>query len=312
LGGPSGAYLSAGQWQIGLAYRMLTANQWFVGTEVREDKAPFGQPLFLNIHSVDLTVNYAATQRLSLTVNFPFSSGSHSRYYADGVRHKVEARGLGDVSLFGNYWILEPQTHSNGNVFVSLGVKMPTGKNEVTDDFFLANGSVAQRPVDQSIQLGDGGWGILFQTQAYRTLTGNLSGYLSGSYLASLREKTDVPSPTPGVTLSVPDVYSARLGLTYGLLSGSAGDLSVSLGGRVEGIPLHDLVGGSDGFRRPITVLYIDPGVTLGNGANSLFANVPVRVHADFHRSLVDRRLGLAGGGDLAKYLIFVGVDHRF
>jgi hypothetical protein len=304
--------LSGGQWQVGLAYRGLTADQWFVGTDVREDKAPFGQPLFLNIHSVDLTVNYAATQRVSLTLNLPFSSGSHSRYYADGIRHQVHARGLGDVTLAGNYWVLDPQRHPEGNIAMSLGVKTPTGKNDVTDESFLANGSVIQRPVDQSIQLGDGGWGVMLQAQAYRTLTGNLSGYLSGSYLASLREKTDVPSPTPGVTLSVPDVYSARLGLTYGLLSGSVGDLSVSLGGRVEGIPVYDLIGGSDGFRRPITVLYVDPGIALGLGASTLFVNVPVRVHADFHRSLVDRELRLAGGGDLARYLIFAGVDHRF
>lgn len=304
--------MSSGQWQIGLAYRRLTADQWFVGTEVREDKAPFGQPLFLNINSVDLTVNYAATQRLSLTLNLPFSSGSHSRYYADGVRHQVHARGLGDVTLAGNYWVFDPQRHSEGNIAVSLGAKAPTGKNEVTDDSFLSNGSVIQRPVDQSIQLGDGGWGVTLQAQAYRTLTGNLSGYLSGSYLASLREKTDVPSPTPGVTLSVPDVYSARLGLTYGLLSGRVGDLSVSLGGRIEGIPLHDLIGGSDGFRRPIAVFYVDPGIALGLGANTLFVNVPVRLHADFRPSLVDRQRGSSGGGDLAKYLLFVAVDHRF
>lgn len=284
-----------------------------MGRHVNEEESPFGQPLFLNIHSVDLTVNYAATQRLSLTVTFPFSSGSHSRYYADGVRHKVQARGLGDVSLFGNYWILEPRTHPNGNVFVSLGVKAPTGKNEVTDDFFLANGSVVQRPVDQSIQLGDGGWGILLQAQAYQSLSPRLSGYLSASYLASLRDKTDVPSPTPGVTLSVPDVYSARLGLAYGLWSGSPlGDLSVSLGGRVEGIPLRDLIGGSDGFRRPAVVGYVDPGLSLALGRGTISVNVPVRVYANFRPSENDRELGNPGGGDLAKYLLFAGYDYRF
>jgi hypothetical protein len=111
----------------------------------------------------------------------------------------------------------------------------------------------------------------------------------------------------------VPDVYSARLGLAYGLWSGSPiGDLSVSLGGRIDGIPLHDLIGGSAGFRRPITVVYVDPGIALGLGMNTLFVNVPVRVHADFRPSLVDRQLGSLGGGDLAKTLLFVGVDHRF
>jgi hypothetical protein len=31
----------------------LGADQWFVGSQVRESAAPFGQPLFLNIYSVD-------------------------------------------------------------------------------------------------------------------------------------------------------------------------------------------------------------------------------------------------------------------
>jgi hypothetical protein len=51
LGGSSGP-LKAHQWEIGVAYRHLSADQWFVGADVRESAAPFGQPLFLNIGSL--------------------------------------------------------------------------------------------------------------------------------------------------------------------------------------------------------------------------------------------------------------------
>jgi len=35
------------------------ADRWYVGRQVREDKAPFGQPLLLEIHSLDLSASYA-------------------------------------------------------------------------------------------------------------------------------------------------------------------------------------------------------------------------------------------------------------
>ena len=104
-------------------------------------------------------------------------------------------------------------------------------------------------PVDQSIQFGDGGWGILLQVQAFHRLGGRAQAYLLGSYLLSPRETTRVPSPT-GVPLSVPDVYTARAGVAYAVWPSQG--LSGSLGGRFDGIPLRDLIGGGDlGFRRP-------------------------------------------------------------
>jgi hypothetical protein len=313
LGRQGGAYLGAEQWQVVLAYRSLSADRWYVGKDLREDLAPFGHPLFLNIYSADITVGYGITDRLGASLTIPFSYGTHSRYYADGVRHKVSAGGLGDVSLSGAYWFFDPRAHAEGNLQVSLGIKTPSGKNDVNDDFFLANGSVVQRPVDQSIQLGDGGWGVLLQMSGFQKLFANAYGYAIGSYLVSPRNTTDVASPIPGVTLSVPDVFSARMGVVY--TPSFAPRLSVSLGGRVDGIPLRDLVGGSDGFRRPAIIGYVDPGIVLLLGRTAIYANVPFSVYRDFRASLIDRQLhvpGTVSGGDLAMYLVFVGIDRRF
>ena len=52
--GGYGGPLRAHGWEVALAYRHLGADQWFVGTDVREAAAPFGQPLFLNINSLDV------------------------------------------------------------------------------------------------------------------------------------------------------------------------------------------------------------------------------------------------------------------
>jgi hypothetical protein len=309
LGGYSG-FVPARHWELGAAFRRLSADQWFVGSDVRESAAPFGQPLFLNIYSLDATLTYGVTDRLSVTLTFPFSRGTHSRFYADGQRHSVKSAGLGDISGVANVWLRRPTAESSGNVAIGAGLKTASGNNGVVDNFFLAGGSVTKSPVDQSIQLGDGGVGVIFQMQAYRKLVGSVSAYAYGWYLLTPREKTSVASPLAGVPLSVPDVYSARSGVSAGLSRRHG--ISASLGARIDGIPLRDFAGGSSGFRRPGYSLYADPGVVVTTKRATWSINVPVRVHQDFQRSLADIERGAAGGGDLAKSLLLIGYSVRF
>jgi hypothetical protein len=309
LGG-QGTFLAAGEWRVGLAYRHLHANEWFVGKDVREDLAPYGQPLFLNIDSLDATIERGLTDRLSLQLTIPFSYGTHSRQYSDAPdsRHEVSARGLGDVSLIGRYWLFDPKTHANGNVSVGLGIKPPTGKNDVEDDYWLEDGTKTRHTVDQSIQLGDGGWGVLLELSAFQRLFENGYGYAYGSYLVSTRNQTEVKQG--GTFVDVPDVYSYKLGVSYAGIPVKG--LSVSLGGRIDGIPIQDLFGNSIGFRRPAIVGYVDPGLVLTLGRGEITLNLPVRVWADFRPSIYDKQSGADGGGDLAKVLILVGYNHRF
>ena len=86
----------------------------------------------------------------------------------------------------------------------------------------------------------------------------------------------------------------------------------MSLGTRIDGIPIREIVGGSNGFRRPGYSLYLDPGVAIAHRRGTLTLNVPVRLHQNFERSLADIQKGATGGGDLARYLILVGYSLRF
>ncbi len=293
-----------------MAFRRLSADQWFVGSNVRESAAPFGRPLLLNIYSLDATFTYGVTDRVSVTLTVPFSRGTHSRFYADGNRHTVKAAGLGDISGIANVWLRPPASESSGNVAIGLGLKTASGNNGVVDNYFLADGSVTKNPVDQSIQLGDGGVGVIFQLQAYRKLVGSASGYVYGWYLLTPREKTGVASPLADVPLSVPDVYSFRSGISTALWRKHG--ISASLGPRFDGIPLRDFVGRSSGFRRPGYSLYLDQGIVVTAKRSTWSINVPLRVHQDFQRSLADIERGTAGGGDLAKYLVLIGYTVRF
>jgi hypothetical protein len=310
LAGIGDPQLEKHRWQLHATYRHLGAGQWYVGTKVQESAAPFGKPLSLNTNSVDLSLDYNVTDRLGLRLTLPFSYGTHSRFYADGNRHTVSAAGLGDISLVASRWLFEFAKHSRGNLALGVGVKMPTGNNSAADDFFLADSSIVQRPVDQSIQLGDGGWGIILQAQGHWNFSKKFSGYAQAWYLLTPREHTSVPSPLAGVTLSVPDVYAFRLGSSY-IISQSRG-ISASFGPRLDGLPLRDRIGGNAGFRRPGYSLYLEPGVTLAQRGRSFTLSIPLRVHQNFRRSLVDIQLNKGGGGDLARYLILAGYSWRF
>src|SRR2546422_229798 len=297
---------AAHQWRLAVGYRHLHADQLFVGTQLLATN----QPLIINLHSVDVTTSYAVTDRFSLSLTVPFVDGMQSRMYADSARHAVTALGLGDVSLIGSTWLLDPHNHS-GNIALGLGVKAPTGTHTATDAYFLKGGTSIQYPVDQSIEPGDAGWGIVLQLQAYRRAFHNAIAYLTGSYLANPRRLSDV-AKDPGGTVywSVPDVYSARLGLAYALWPQNG--LSVSLGGRIDGQPVRDLIGGGDaGFRRPGYAIALDPSVSLTTGPSQLTVSAPIRLSANRQASVLDLQTGKHGGGDLASTLIFVGYWRR-
>jgi len=109
----------------------------------------------------------------------------------------------------------------------------------------------------------------------------------------------------------VPDVYTGRLGMSYGLLPEQG--VSVSLGGRVDGIPYHDLIGKSDGFRRPSVIVFLDPAVALERGPNTFTFSSPIRMFARLaSANLLTGPGGSIGSGDLAGVLMFVGYSRRF
>lgn len=307
LGGRGQQFLEAHHWEFAVAYRRLDADKWFIGTKaVTFDTLPLlGQPMFVEVNSIDVTVTYGVTRRLSLALNIPFSSGSHSRFYGDTARHTVSGSGLGDINLLGNFWLWNPLDHENGNLALGLGVKAPTGRHNVMGGFWTSTGT-GRAPVDQSVQPGDGGWGIMLQAQGFRQIANRTYGYLGGNYLVSPREKTEVPFRSTFV--AVPDVYSARLGIAYGLWPEQG--LSVSLGGRIDGTPAGDIIGGRDNaYRRPGSITYLEPGLAITRGAGTLRLNIPVRVYQHLGP---DRSSARLAGGDLADRLIFVSYTARF
>jgi hypothetical protein len=311
LGGEGQAYQRGREWQLTLAYRRLASNEWFIGSEDRSELAPGGQSPVFKVHTLVADVGYSLNERFRLHVSVPVSRASFSRIWPDKVRHEQTATGIGDVSLMGEAWILTPRTHARGNVSVGLGVKAPTGSHTITSRSYSATGSV-EFPADQTIQPGDGGWALLSQIQAFRQVTERTYAYAAGSYMASPKAHTNVRlSPTSTVYWAVPDVYSARAGGAVSVLPDYG--LSMSLGGRVDGIPVHDLLGGGDDdtIKRTSYVLFADPGLSLARGNGTLTLSMPYRLKVNRQKSLYEQRTNGVNGGGFAKYLLFASYSHR-
>ena len=147
----------------------------------------------------------------------------------------TQASGIGDIRLEGNAWILDPQTHMKGNVLLGVGVTAPTGDRDAQDTFLVPSfpSPRARRlSVDQSIQPGNGGWGIVLDLYAYREIAPRLNGFVNGAYTLTPEEKYS-PTATFVGDYSIGDSYLGRGG--FECLLWPKHSLTFSLAGRIEG-----------------------------------------------------------------------------
>ncbi len=311
FGGQQSPYFQAREWQIGIDVRRVATNRFFVGTQEDPTKAPGGQPLYLRLNSADVSFTYATSERLSFTLVVPMSYSTGSNVYPDLQRHQVSSTGIGDINVMGNLWLGAPAAHLKGNVLVGFGIKAPTGRNDVLGNTYDAQGNVSQVPLVQTLQLGDGGWAVPLQIQAFRQVLPRGSVYFSGFYSVSLTQHTDVLSAENRLW-AAPDVYSLRTGFSYGIKAEPA--ISMSLGGRMDGTMVRDLVGGrTDFYRKPGYTMYLDPGFALQSGPMQFTLNVPVRVRHNYMNMLINNAQTVrVGAGGVSDYVIFAGVSRRF
>ncbi|WP_088342254.1 hypothetical protein [Robiginitalea sediminis] len=323
---PQANVLPKGSLIIGANYRYFKSFRHFRGTEEEPDRVANQTEVINHSHAWDFTATYALSDRWFASLVVPTVINTRSSLYEHGrdERNTTFSRGLADVRWNLGYWLQDPAGLPKGNIAVALGMKLPTGNYQATDIFYNVGveGRPEVRPVDQSIQPGDGGFGITAELQFYRELSPSWFLFGGGFYLSNPRETNGVrtfretlsPILENEAIMSVPDQFSLRLGVSH-VLSDA---LSASLGARYDGVPVEDFIGGSDGFRRPGNVLAIDPGVTYASGPFALNLSVPVAVRRERPQSLTDleteRLTGNPRNGDaaFADYVINLGVVYRF
>ena len=328
-------YFGAGQWQFQTSYRYFESFRHFRGSEEETNRREEGTNVINDAYSMDLGLSRMVTDRTGFSINLPVIYYNRSSLYEhygnnttrnpDQLRFSTNASGIGDLRLTTNHWLFDPAASGHkGNIQLGFGIKMPTGDSDVEDDFHrrAADGSDSTivRPVDQSIQLGDGGWGFNLELQAYRYVGPSTTLYFNGFYLFNPETQNDtlargtLENVDPLIAYhSIADQYAARGGVNH-LLSKRYG-IQGSMGFRVEGVPSHDLIGSSNGYRRPGVIVSGEPSLTMPIGQVNLTLSVPFALYRNRTKSVYDlsdpdgERHGDAAFAD---YLINFTMSYRF
>ena len=318
--------LQKGDIQLGINYRYFKSFRHFRGTKEEPDRTTSNTEVINHSHAWDYFLTYGISKRVYTSITIPTVLNSRSSLYEHGrqERNSTFSRGLADIRVGMGFWLFNLEDHTNGNLALGLGVKLPTGKYNASDIFYNVgpNGEPQVRPVDQSIQPGDGGFGITLDLQFYQKVTTSLFAYGGGFYLINPRETNGIktfretlsPILENEAIMAVPDQYSVRAGLSFS----ASNTISTSLGARYDAVTVKDLVGGNEGFRRPGNILSIEPGIAYMRNNFSLNLNVPLAIRRERPQSITDRQTELATGqprnGDaaFADYLLNVGVSYRF
>jgi hypothetical protein len=327
LGVQGGTYPEKGTWSASFGWRYQKSDKHYVGDELQEERTEEGSEVINHMNLADLSVRFQATKRIELGFGSPYLMATRSQTIRNAQREIIEryqtqARGIGDTVFTIRRWMLDTDEHQGGNLLLGLGVKIPTGENNVVDTFrvFSAtpppNGSVSNviRTVDQSIQPGDGGFGVLADFSTFKSLAdGNVSLYASGVYLANPGGTSGVRTyrSAPGEeVMSIADQYLLRGGAAVAIPGNK--NISFSAGIRWEGVPVRDLFGSSDGFRRPGYAVSVEPALTWVKDKNALTFGVPFAIYRNRLVSVADEARGAHGDAAFADYLILVAYTRRF
>jgi hypothetical protein len=292
---------------VDVGYRVFNSNKYFQGSN------EIARPTAVRNHQniFDIGLEYRLSSQWSILADVPVYDGTRNQIYPPmGI---FQVSGLGDITLGAQRWIFRPPTENGGNIAVSAQVKLPTGIDDATGSA-LYQGKIIKATADQSMQPGDGSWGFNVGTQAYKSLWPHASAYGQATYLFNPRDTNGVTTfrsqPGQGV-MSVTDQYLYRGGVSQGMpkLRG----LALSLGVRGEGVPVRDLLGDSNGFRRPGSIVSIDPGLMFRYKRDTVSVNGPWALYRDRPPSVPEIQYHITNGDAFfADYTVIATLSHHF
>lgn len=319
------------KWMLSVSNRYFKSFRHFVGTEEQKQRLEQGTEVINYSYTIDLTLIRNFKNGWSIALDVPVVSNARSSMYEHGgnsggedARHYTRSFGIGDIRIVAYCWLLDQTKMPKGNIQVGLGLKLPTGDYRY-QDFFIKNDSTKLLgPVDQSIQLGDGGTGFTTEINAYYNFTPHFGVYGNFYYLINPREHNGVSTARGGTSssdavkygttvMSVPDQFMIRAGANV-----TFNKFTFSAGVRDECQPSKDLIGGSLGFRRPGYIISIEPGLNYQFKNATVYAYVPFAVKRDRVQSVADKlktdATGVYAKGDaaFADYLVNIGCTFKF
>jgi hypothetical protein len=313
-------------WIFSANYRYFKSFRHYREGHQEKERVEKGTDVRNYTNYLDLSLIRNINPRWSFGLNVPLSATRRTSLYEhDGkTRHSTSSVGLGDLRFTAYRWMIDPTKMTKGNVQIGLGLKLATGDYKYQDMFYKNDSLSVLGPVDQSIQLGDGGTGLTAEVNAFYNLSQKISLYGNFYYLLNPREQNGTSSargsaPTAAniangsYVMSVPDQYMVRAGVNMRFNKASA-----SIGIREEALPAKDLVGGSNGFRRPGYIISLEPGFNYEFKKMNLYAYVPVALVRNRTQSVPDKirsqltEVRTVGDAAFADYSINIGAAFRF
>jgi hypothetical protein len=306
-------------------YRYFKSFRHFRGSTEEVHRIEEGTEVINHSNFIDFAFNYGITDRIFTGITVPFSIHSRSSMYEHGgnppnglgERHLTHSKGLGDIRFSAGYWLFDAHTKNKMNYAVAVGLKLPTG-NASYKDIFYNQGEQKNEDrlsvVDQSIQPGDGGFGLTLNIQGYHILTDKLSISNNFYYLANVEETNGILTRNGNSEFSSADQYAVTLGMSLAINN----SWGLYMGGRLEGIPSEDIIGGSSGYRRPGYAISIEPGISFSHSHFNFFLSSAIAMYRNRTQSFEDKvrteQTGTYRHGDaaFADYLINVGIGYRF
>ncbi len=318
--------LSKGEFLSQASLRYFKSFRHFRGTTEETNRIEDGTEVINHSYFLDLSLNYGITNRLYANLVIPMVYHNRSSMYEHGgnppnglgERHETSSHGLSDIRAGVGYWLFNPEKIHKFNYAIGLGIKLPTGKYDYNDTFYNQGPNRDEdrdAVVDQSIQPGDGGTGFSIEMQGFQSLSHSFVLISNFYYLFNVQETNGVLTRNGRSEFSCPDQFAVRLGAFYNI--GMSG-FSAYLGGRAEGVPSSDVIGGSAGYRRPGYVLSIEPGLSYTKKSISINLNVPIAIQRNRTQSYEDKKAteetGIFRQGDaaFADYLVTASVLYRF
>ena len=315
---------STSNWQLNINSRYFKSFRDF--KEKVDQKTPEQNEAVVKSYSMDISISKFLRNGWSLDLSLPIAANSREASLEHGgpntTRHTTHSFGIGDIRLTAYKWLLAPSVSQKGNIQLGLGLKFPTGAYNYQDYFYRNDSTKVLSAVNPSIQLGDGGTGIITELNVFYVLTSTKAISLYGNfyYMANPREQNGtaitngrvpprIDSLANNIVLSVADQFSIRAGAYYNLKR-----WSFSAGIRNEGTPVEDILGGSEGVRRAGHNLSVEPGIIYKLKKASVYAYVPFIVDRKISQNQPDKfKTKYTGAyfvspGGSGNYQVFVGI----
>jgi hypothetical protein len=263
-------------WRVSLEYDYIHQDQLRSGTGTIYGVPPGNELEYQTLNRyVTAGLSYSPTSAWNVTLVVPYVERTHSTYGTYDPTQPLppltysRSSSLGDVKLIGSYQGLLP-THNLG---LQLGVKLPTGNDYPTIDFYSGPG--AGSPLDASLNPGTGSTDLIVGAYYYRAISQDFDFFANGQFQSAVKHHLDQPGNDyrPGNSTTV------SLGLRYEANPRWVPQLQANL--------LHkspDQGALADVQSTAGTVAYISPGLTAGLSARlHVFGFLQVPVYSNLY-----------------------------